>query len=492
MKILFVVSELTPIIKVGGLADVAGALPIALRALGHDVRVLLPKYGTIDYSQFPSKRRWSRLTVTRPAGQATINIDEGRIPNSDVPLYYLDWPEMFGLLPNQSWAGVYYEQSGSAGYRKEMERFVSFSWAVPQLLEQIDWQPEVVHCQDWHTAAVPVFLQLRGYRSATVLTIHNLGNQGRWRADEVFSWLGLRGTELPVLSSRDRHGDLNLLQLGIHATDVVNTVSPTYAKEILTTKYGEGLERDLTGRVLAVAGILDGLDTIRFNPATDSSLSPTYNQKTAILGKRKNKEHLQRVLRLPVDPTRPLCISIGRLSSQKGLELVARAGPWLNSQRLQLVVLGTGLPEVEAQLSGFAHRYCAWARLQLGFDAVLAQLLYAAGDFFLMPSRFEPCGLTQMIAMRYGCLPIARATGGLVDTVIDVADNPKRGTGFLFGPFTTAAMISAIARARRVYDQPRVLAPLIARAMRYDFSWDKSAHAYLDLYAQAINHATTI
>lgn len=488
MNILFVVPELTPIIKVGGLGDVAGALPKALVRLGHDVRIVVPDYGSIDHQRYPSRRQWDNLSVRWCGQTVRLRIDVGALPDSSVPVYYLVCPEIF-VQPNVG--GVYLEKSGGQERVLEMQRFIFFSWAVAQLVPELPWQPTIIHCHDWTAATIPTLLTLRpavAKKYATVLTIHNLQNQGVWSPSDVWAWLGLRGDEHPWLGLRDHLGNFNALQQGIHAADAVNTVSPQYAKEILTPEYGERLETDLLERPGGVRGILNGLDIEEFDPATDKALARTYTTSSVIEGKRANRLALAQRLHLPAQG--PLYGFIGRLTPQKGIDLLLGCVADIVRAGGQLIILGSGLPEIEAHLQQLNGRYPRHIRAVLGFDAGLAQTIYAASDFFLMPSSFEPCGLGQLIAMRYGALPIVRDTGGLHDTVVDLRQHPHRGTGFVFAAYDPAALRGVIEESLRLYHQPDTVQAAILRAMYQDFSWTTSARAYHDLYGQTIRHVS--
>lgn len=487
-KVLFVTPEVTPIIKVGGLGDVAGALPKALEVRGHDVRIILPDYGVIDRATYPSDRCWSNLRVRWESRDVQVNINEGVLPGSTVPVYYLDYPEQF------EYGGVYVEKAGGDALKRAVRHFVFFSTAVAQVLDQIDWQPDLVHCHDWPAALVPSLLRRSKIHNhtPTVLTIHNLENQGGWPAQEVLGWLGFTDRQAEFFSLRDRYKSFNLLQQGIHAATVVNTVSPTYAKEILTPELGEGLDQDLSERP-SVQGVLNGIDTEQFDPATDPHIAFRYSAKTVTRGKAQNKSALQKAFALPANDDKLLIGSVGRLTSQKGYDLLAAIGPDVASLGLEIVMLGSGHSSVEQALQRLAQAHPAWFRLRIGFDARLAQQIYAGADVFLMPSRFEPCGLGQLIAMRYGTLPVVRATGGLKDTVSDLGLHPHQGTGFVFENFQSAALLSALQQASHVFrTNKKLFADAIRRAMNQDFSWGASAAVYEKLYAAAIKQNTSL
>lgn len=472
-RVLFVSAEAAPLIKVGGLADVVGSLPSALVAAGVEARILIPKYGLIA-DQLPGLRVVASGSVPWQGRDEPVTIVEAVLPGTATPLYLLDAPSFFAD------GGVYYEHDQEHGARLAMQRFTFFPWAAAHLIHLLPWQPETLHCHDWHTATLPLFLELVGRPMPTVLTIHNIEGQGRWQPDEISSWLGVASTASPLLGLRDSAGDFNALQVGIHGATALNTVSPTYAQELLRTEFGGGLERDLATRPGGVVGILNGIDQQRFDPNSDAALTTTYAVATVTAGKASNKHHLLQELGLADGPLFGL---VGRLTTQKGIDLVIDAAPDLVAAGGRLVMLGSGVPDIERQAESVAARYPDHVRVVVKFDAALAQRIYAAADFFLMPSRFEPCGLGQLIAMRYGTLPIVRDTGGLHDTVRDLAQSD--GTGFVFGPPTHEALRGALDRALQVFAQPDMMHAARIRAMAEDFSWERAARQYANLYAQS-------
>ncbi len=474
-RILFIASEAAPLIKVGGLADVVGALPSALMELGDEVRILIPKYGAIDTRLLTDLKQVGNLAVPWQGQLVSVSLELSRLPGTAVPLYLLDAPGMF--VGN----AIYYEHGGPGGMRLAQERYLFFSWAASHAWSQLGWSPTVLHCHDWHTAAIPALLSLVPPAAPpTVLTIHNLEGQGKWSAAEVFSWLGLAGNETASLKYRDGSGDLNLLQLGIRNAAAVNTVSPNYAQEILTPEYGAGLSADCAARPGGVTGILNGIDVRSFDPSSDIRISARYSSDTAAVGKLANKRALLSELGLPLADG-PLFGLIGRLTSQKGVDLLPASVPAIVQAGGQLVVLGSGVPEIEQLTIAAIKPYARHCRVIVKFDARLARCIYAASDFFLMPSRFEPCGLGQMVAMRYGTLPIVRDTGGLHDTVRDLRKY-RAGTGLVFGPATATALTATVRDALRIYRQPDTMNSARQRAMSGDFSWRRSARAYQRLY----------
>jgi starch synthase len=468
MNVLFASAEVYPLAKVGGLGDVAGSLPKALRALGHDVRIVMPKYQVIrepgeDLGRFPVAIGGSR----HEARLRKIAVD-------GVPVYLIDYPSLFDRPK------VYeYEDDG--------KRFGFFGKAVLDLLPVANWWPDVIHVNDWHSALAAAFLRTsyrgdaRYLRVRTVLTVHNLQHQGLFGRD-LFEWTGLPPDTWNA-EGVEFYGQLNFLKAGIVYADRVNTVSPTYAKEIQTAEYGERLDGLLRSRAARLSGILNGIDYDVWNPAKDERIAQGYTE-TTIARKGANKQALQRELGLAVDSETPLMGIVSRVTAQKGFDILQDALPRILALGAQVVLLGTGERRYEEPLAALAARERSLVAA-LKYDEVLAHRIYAGSDFFLMPSRFEPCGLGQIISLRYGTVPIVRATGGLADTVTDVTANPKTGNGFVFEVYTADALFDAVQRASQAYRNRRAWTSLRKRGMAADLSWSSSAKAYADLYALA-------
>lgn len=473
-----IASEATPLIKVGGLADVVGALPSAVAAQGHDVRILLPRYGALIDHGLTTTQTGVRAQVFWDGSIVEVEVYEAILPGTTTPLYLLDAPAFFS-------GGAYVQDSSPEGFRAQMQRFTFFSWAAAHLLPSLPWQPDVLHCHDWHAAAVPMMAKLLQPSTRSIIpavvTIHNIESQGRWNPGEVFRWLGITGTELPSL--RTRVGtDLNLLQQGLLAAEAVTTVSPTYAQEILRPEFGLELDQTLRDLPRGVVGIVNGIDVDRFNPQTDPTISAQYSLASVDSGKQRNRSALADHFGWSDEP-RPVLGVVSRLTAQKGVELLVEALPTWVQQGGRVAILGTGQPELEQQLIELSKKHHNAIAVKIGFDAAVAQQIYAGADFFAMPSRFEPCGLGQLIAMRYGAIPIVRDTGGLHDTVVDVTKAPERGTGFVFQDFSSAALADAFNRALRLWQKPDILLSVRQQAMRQDYSWAASADAYVRVYA---------
>ena len=474
MNVLFVAAEVAPYVKTGGLADVAGALPPALQRLGHDVRVVMPRYRSVREQGTPMTGPIAASFLT-----AGVRAEEQRVwraSASAVPLYLLDIPAAF-------------ERSAVYGEPDDARRFILFARGVLDAMQHLreveGWQPEVVHCHDWHAALVINYL--KSYYAytfghiATVFTIHNLAYQGQVHPD-VAQLAGLHegGLVENGMGAGVAHS-FNCMARGILYADVVSTVSPTYAREILGSDGGERLDGLLRRRQDRVVGILNGIDTGVFDPRTDRHLAAPYDADDPA-GKAVCKRALQERAGLTVDPERPLLGIVSRLVEQKGLDLLHAIVPWLMRETdAQLVVLGSGQPHLQEAFLRRAEQHPGRIATKIGFDAALAQQIYAGSDAFLMPSRFEPCGLGQLIALRYGSVPIVRATGGLVDTVREGLD----GNGFVFHRFDPKDFGDAIWRALQCYRDRPSWALVQERGMREDHSWDTAAQHYAGVYEWA-------
>lgn len=484
-NVLFVTSEAHPLAKTGGLGDVCGSLPPALQALGADMRLLLPAY--------PQAKR--AAGALRPVAQIPLAFSdvpatllEGVLPGSDVGLWLIDHPPAFAREGDP-----YMDESG-VPWPDNAERFAVLCAAAIAIADEtaaLNWRPDIVHCHDWQTGLVPAVLALRDRRPATVFTIHNLAYQGLFPAD-TFARLGLPPA-LWSMQGLEFYGQVSFIKGGIAAADQLTTVSPTYAREIQTPVFGAGLDGLLRLRADRLSGILNGVDTDTWNPATDAYLAQPYSADS-LARKSANKSALQKQLQLPVAPERPVIGMIGRLVDQKGFDLVLDAWPQLARQGAQLVVLGTGDSALEDAWRDMQRAYPEQLAAHIGYDEALAHRIEGGADIFLMPSRFEPCGLNQMYSLRYGTIPIVRRVGGLADTVVDASTQALAAgtaTGFAFDDETPRALAAAVTRALAAYaDKPRWRA-LALNGMRQDFSWNKSAREYLALYARAREHHYT-
>jgi len=477
LRVLMLAAEMVPFAKTGGLADVLGALPKALRGLGHDVRVCLPRYGFIDKTRFGLRRVLEPFPVPMNSGTEVAEILMTELDRG-VIVYFVE-------------NAKFYDREGIYMYPDDADRFIFLCRAGLEMLRRLAWPPDIIHCHDWHTALVPNWL-VTIYRddpffagTATVYTVHNLAYQGVF-GHRVLEIAGLARYEFEAPAGLAPKHQINFMGRGLFYADVINTVSPTYASEILTPEYGEGFDWLLRERRDRLYGILNGIDYEVFNPATDPHIAAHYSAADPT-PKRIDKEALQAEAGLPVTAETPLIGMISRLSDQKGFDLLAQiADPLLQNLEFQLVVLGTGDEHYHRLLSDLQRRYPTRVKVFLTFNAPLAQRIYAGTDMFLMPSRFEPCGLGQMIAMRYGSVPIVRRTGGLADTVQEYKPECGTGTGFTFGPYDGLALLTALVKALANYAHREAWGALLRRGMSMDFSWQASAEKYIDLYRRAL------
>ncbi|NDD26927.1 MAG: glycogen synthase [Proteobacteria bacterium] len=456
MRVLFLAAEAAPWVKVGGLADVAGALPAALRRLDIDVRLMLPRYGTIHPGQvgltkildnFPTPLEW------RGEESQVWGCDEGRT-------LFVENHHFFG-----SRGRVY-------GEGDDAERFVLFCRAALQACHRAGWMPDVVHAHDWHAAAAVRIAWAAPMRPGLVFTIHNIAHQGLFGPSK---W--------PLIGVYDAHGPVNLMEQALRTADVITTVSPTYADEIRRPEYGLGLDGVLRERHGRLVGVLNGIDTDDYNPMTDRRIAARFSVD-GLDGKAACKRELQAAMGLPQRPDVPLIGVVTRLDPQKGIDLIVKSfHEILHYSDAQMVLLGSGADSYEHSIRMAAAGNPSRIACHIGFNADLARRIYAGSDMFLMPSSFEPCGLAQMISMRYGTLPIARATGGLVDTITDRGGGS--GTGYLFGRYSKDEMLGAIGRALGDYRHRESWQQAMRRAMLTDVSWERSARVYADIYRWA-------
>lgn len=470
LKVLFLAAEAAPLVKVGGLGEVAGALPPALRNLPEkpDVRLVIPKHKQIDLGKRTMKLA-AEFQIRHQKGKIAVKAWETKVNNT--PVYLIDSD------PIRKAGMVYSSDDQSDGYK-----YALFSLAALELAKQLNWAPDVVHAHDWHTAlaiyALKTTLKTDEFFAGTktLLTIHNLPYLGTG-AGPALKEFGLPVAEDSALPwwAQDMP-----LPMGMLTADKINTVSEGYAREILTEPYGTGLDGFLATRKNDLSGILNGIDIQVWDPATDKALASNYSAES-IAPRKDNKPALLQELGLNPDAQIPLLAFIGRMDRQKGIEIALEALQQSKPESWQAVFLGTGDPEIENWTRSLADELPGRVAAVIRFDDALARRVHAGADIMLIPSRYEPCGLIQMSAMRYGCVPLARATGGLRDTITNLADS-KKGTGFLFEDPTPESMISALKQALKAYSDRRRWPPIQKRGMKQDFSWAQSARKYLDLY----------
>ncbi len=478
MNILLVASEVTPFAKTGGLADVAGALPQALARLGHDVRICMPYYQSISEKAFDTKRLEVTVEVEIAGAIRSVGIRLGTL--GEVPVYFLDYPEFFQRQ------GLYGTTAGD--YPDNARRFGLFCRAVLEVLPKLDFRPDVLHLNDWQTGLIPVLLRSERAtdpfyaRTGTVMTIHNLGYQGLF-PPETLAEIGL-DPGLFHMEGLEYYGQLSFLKGGLFFSDLITTVSPSYCREIQTPEFGHGFEGILQKRRKELIGILNGIDCQQWDPATDAALHTPYSAENPT-AKIQNKLDLQHRLGLARDSHLPILAMVTRLATQKGLDILEEAWPKLIRRPLQFVLLGDGEEKHMAFFRRLQDKHPELVSINLSFDDTLARRIYAGSDLFLMPSHYEPCGLGQLIALRYGSIPLVRRTGGLADTVSDADKNPQ-GNGFVFTNPTAKALIKTLDRALNRYHDHDDWACLVQRAMAGDFSWEQSAGRYVEIYQQAL------
>lgn len=478
MKILFAASEASPFAKTGGLADVAGSLPPALASLGHDINVVLPRYRQVDVARYKLKPVAS-FFVPLGAWQERCDVLKGA-SSGGVTVYfiskdiYFDRPELYG--------------TGRADYPDNAERFIFFSRAILELCIALDLRPEIVHCNDWQTGLVPLYLKQIYRRSETlrltrsIFTIHNLGYQGLFRQEDMHL-TGLDG-DVFAPAGLEFWGKMSFLKAGIVYADLITTVSKTYSREIQTPEYGSGLDGVLKNRSTDLFGIVNGIDYFEWDPSRDHAIPQAYSA-SRLSGKTVCRKKLLAQLGMP-ESDGPVVGMVTRLVDQKGLDLVTEALPEIMSLGVQLVILGTGDEKYHRILSDAASRYPGRMRVLLQYNDGLAKTIYAGCDLFLMPSQYEPCGLGQMIALRYGAVPLVRKTGGLADTVVDYSVKTGRGTGFVFEEYAAPALIDCFQRALEVFSNRKKWKHLMQSGMKHDLSWVLSAKEYVKVYRKAM------
>ena len=481
MKILFATSEAFPLIKTGGLGDVSGSLPRTLKTLRQDIRLVLPAY---PQARQRMKRLQTVAELELPPFPGPVRILRGRLPSTRLPVYLVDAPLLFER------AGDPYRAANGQDWQDNHLRFALLSHVTARIgLNQVglDWQPDIVHCNDWQTGLVPALLQDAPERPRTVFTIHNLSYQGLFPPQTLHE-VGLT-SRLWGTDGLEFYGQLSFIKGGLVFADHLTTVSPTYAEEIQTPRHGYGLEGLLTHRRDHLSGILNGIDYREWDPQTDPYIHAPYTGEDIQL-KQSNKHALQEAFGLKVNDRTPVLAFIGRLVEQKGIDLLLEAIlPLLAQRDLQLVILGAGEPRLERRVQDMVAAFPEQVAAFVGYSEAHAHLIEAGSDMFVMPSRFEPCGLNQMYSLRYGTPPIVHRTGGLADTVVDtdkatLADGTA--TGFVFSPEEPLALRGALERAMALYRHKTHWRQLMLQGMTQDFSWQRSAREYIALYKSLI------
>ena len=481
MRVLFVSSEIYPLAKTGGLADVSAALPKALSALGVEMQLLLPGYPKAIES---AANKSVEVELADFIGAGPMRLISARTPDTSLPIWLVDCPSLFRRS-----GGPYQDENGQ-DWPDNALRFAVFNHIAARLslgLILANWRADIVHANDWHAGLLPAILAgTSGQRPATVFTMHNLAFQGLFPAD-LYPQLGLTGDSL-IPDGLEFYGNISFLKAGISYSDRLTTVSPTYAREILTAEYGCGLEGLLQRRAKDLVGILNGVDYRIWDPATDAHLPANFNVQN-IAGKRVCKTALQAELGLEVDSEAALVVLVSRVTEQKMADVVAETLPRIIENGAQCALLGDGDRLLEERFKLAARHHPGRIAVRIGYEEPLAHRLLAGGDILLHPARFEPCGLTQLYAMRYGTLPVVRNTGGLRDTVVDATDHSVRrgtATGFAFESANTAHLLHCIERALALYSQPLAWRKVQRHAMVQDFGWSESARRYLALYRDLV------
>ncbi len=480
MKLLLASSELHPYSKSGGLADMVGALAKALAAQGHQVGVVTPLYAGIR-AKFPDARPFD-WELDLPLGNTRVQGGVWVLEAAEnLTIYFIDQPGFYNR-------GSLYQEKG-VDYPDNAERFVFFSKAVVNLARYLPWRPELVHVHDWQAGLVPLLIhearRRDGWNAAprTCLTIHNLAYQG------VFPAAAYALTNLPPdyfhPAGAEFHLQFNHLKAGLEFSDMLTTVSPRYAREVTTEQYGCGLDGVLRRRQHVLSGILNGVDYDEWNTEKNPALPHAYSVDD-LRGKEQDKLALQHELGLPPDVGLPLFATITRLADQKGVDIQLGALQEMLSAPMQFILLGSGAPHFERAYTELQRRHPDQVGIRLGFDQALSHRIEAGADFFLMPSRFEPCGLNQMYSQRYGTIPIVRRTGGLDDSITDITDNPELADGIKFGEYTSRALAKAIRKALVLYENPPLLAHFRRNGMQADFSWERTTGEYMRVFEQAL------
>ncbi|MBM7624974.1 glycogen synthase GlgA [Sporohalobacter salinus] len=474
LKVLFVSPEVNPFVKTGGLADVAGSLPQALKELGVDIRVVLP-----EYSQVPDKycsELEHILHYRTEVGWRDEYVGINTLNNKGVPTYFID---------NKN----YFYRDTIYGHDDEHIQFAYFCRAVLEMLPKIDFKPDIIHCNDWQSGPLSMMLK-ENYKKydfyqdiKTVYTIHNLRYQGKFGKEILEDILALDSVHWE--SGVVKHDNaVNYMKMGINMSDTINTVSRTYAEEIKTSYFGEGLDYVVRMNADDVYGINNGIDYKKYDPYTDNKIYANYNIDD-LEKKVENKRKLQQDMELPVTDV-PVISLVSRLVEQKGLDLIGHVIDELMKEEIQFIILGTGESRYEEMFKKIAARYPDKMVAKIKYDSILAQKIYAGSDFFLMPSKYEPCGISQLISLRYGTIPIVRETGGLDDTIQAYDEETGEGNGFSFTDYNAYDMLYTIRRAIKFYNRVSDWQRLIKNAMKSDFSWHNSAKKYLELYQKTI------
>ncbi len=490
-KILFVTSEVVPFVKTGGLADVSAALPQMLSEMGHEVRIVVPKYGAVDDRKFKIHEvvRLKDIPVKIGNKEVIFSLKSCFLPGQKVrvQIYFLDNAEYFG-----SRNSLYVDPFSGEDYPDNDERFTLLTISVFELISKLGWIPDIIHCNDWQCGLIPAYLKTiyknneQFSKFKTVFTIHNLAYQGMFLKSS-FHKTGLP-EELNSEKGIEIYNKINFMKSGLLFSDVINTVSETYANEIRSDEeQGAGLRSVLAKRKNDLYGIINGIDTHLWNPEKDKHLPKKYSSKN-LSGKYENKQVLAEKFGFTYDEKVPIVSLISRLFDAKGIDLISEAFPELMKLNLQFVLLGTGERKYHNFFEKMANKYPGKFACYLGFNDELAHLIEGGADILLMPSRYEPCGLNQMYSLTYGTVPLVRETGGLADTVIKYNEKTEEGNGFVFKNYEASALIKEMKRALKIFEDKKTWTKIMREGMKSDFSWNSSAKKYIDLYKTVMNN----
>jgi starch synthase len=482
LRVLFLSSEVSPFAKTGGLADVSRSLPKALFEMGHDVRVIMPKYGPISERKYILREviRLKKIPIKMGTKEHNTNAKSAFIPDSKVQVYFLDYKPYFGR------ADLYVDAKTGKDYPDNAERYMLFNRAVLETIKLLHWQPDVIHCNDWQTGMIPWLLKNEYSKdeffenTKTLISVHNLAYQGSFEKS-IAPKIGLT-IDPDTESDFEIYDKVNFLKTGLTCADAITTVSPTYADEIQNDEeMSAGLQDVLKSRKDDIYGILNGVDYTIWNPETDELTAAQYSAND-VDGKLENKKALAEVANLPFDENVPVIGIISRLVDQKGFDLIADVIEKLPELKCQLVVLGMGDAKYHKLLEDSAKQLPKNIAVFLKFDEELAHQIEAGADIILMPSRFEPCGLNQMYSLKYGTVPVVRRTGGLADTILDFVQDPEKGNGFVFDAYESVAMLNALQNAIKAFQDQKTWKKIQKRGMKSNFSWTSAAENYVKVY----------
>jgi len=471
MKVLYVSSEVVPFAKTGSLADVAGALPPALKELGADISIIMPRYRRVDKASHDLKA-CGETTVSDLAGEVTVRFKKAYLPGNRIPVYFVDYP-------------VYFGRDNLYGYEDDCMRFTLFSKAVYEFIKTFRTPFDIIHCNDWESALIPLYIRIEGeIKAGIVHTIHNISSQGLFKADSL-EILDVPRHLFNSTAPLEFFGRINFLKAAVTFADIITTVSERYAREIQTPEYGEGLDGVFRSRSRDLYGVLNGIDSKVWSPEDDAFIAKRYSLLT-LEDKEENKKDLLKRTPLRYRKGLPLIGMISKLTGQKGFDLLMEKKDEIMALDLQMVVLGQGEARYQEMLTDLAQKYPDKIAVSFAFDEELAHKIEAGADFLLMPSRFEPCGLNQQYSLKYGTIPIVHETGGLADTIVDVTRNSIVGNGISFKDYTGENLVDAVRRALSCYSRGPAWLNLMRRAMTAELSWEVSARKYMELYRKAL------